>query len=338
MRAQGLFRSILLAGLLTALVTLGIGYRRYQSVMQQPLSPEEESVLVLPKGATLSQLAEKLHARYALEAIWPVKLYARLDPSTTAIKAGEYRIDRNSTFTSLIADMHAGRVIVHSLRFVAGKRFADLIRQLDETPDITHKLTGKTRAEIAYAVGIDGDPEGWFLPQTYHYTRGSSDLELLKRLYSAMRDTLDSAWQNRGGDLPLKSPYQALILASIIEKETGIANERARIAGVFIRRLENGMRLQTDPTVRYGLNTARKTLTHSDLSTDTPYNTYTRMGLPPTPIAMPGKAAIEAALHPQRGNALYFVANGKGGHTFSATYAEHQKAVRAYRRLRNTSP
>lgn len=337
MRTQGLLGSILLAGLLTALVILGTGYRRYQSVMQQPISPEEESVIMLPKGATLSQLAERLHARYVLKAIWPVKLYARLHPSTTAIKAGEYRIDRNSTPTSLIADMHAGRVIVHSLRFVAGKRFADLIRQLGETPEIAHKLTEKTRAEIAHAVGIDGDPEGWFLPQTYYYTRGTSDLELLRRLYSAMRETLDSVWQNRAEDLPLKSPYQALILASIIEKETGIASERARIAGVFIRRLENGMRLQTDPTVRYGLKTMRKTLTRSDLSKDTPYNTYTRMGLPPTPIAMPGKAAIEAALHPQRGNALYFVANGKGGHTFSATYAEHQKAVRAYRRLRNAS-
>lgn len=338
MRWKGLLGRILLAGFLITLALLAAGYRRYHSVMQQPLNPGAESVITLPKGATLSRLATELQARYALGATWPVKLHARLHPSAAAIKAGAYRIGRNTTPASLIADMQAGRVIVHSFRFVAGKTFAELIHQLGETPNIAHTLSGKTRAQIARAIGIDGDPEGWFLPQTYHYTRDTSDLELLERLHLAMRETLDGAWQNRAEDLPLESPYQALILASIIEKETGIANERARIAGVFIRRLETGMRLQTDPAVRYGLKTPRKTLTRGDLENDTPYNTYTRMGLPPTPIAMPGKPAIEAAVHPKHGDALYFVANGKGGHTFSATYAAHLKAVRAYRKRKDKSP
>ncbi len=329
---------MLLAGVLTALAILGAGYWCYQSVMQQPLYAGTETVIRLPKGATLSHVAAELHENYALNTTWPVKLYARLHRCAVPIKAGEYRIGRDTTPASLIADMKAGKIIVRSFRLVAGKTFAELIHQLGDTPYLSHALSGKTRAEIAQAVGIDGELEGWFLPQTYHYTRGTSDLDLLKRLHAAMRDTLDTAWQNRAQNLPLDSPYEALILASIIEKETAIASERPRIAGVFIRRLEKGMRLQTDPSVIYGLETPRNTLTLSDLKNDTPYNTYTRMGLPPTPIAMPGKAALAAALHPDHGKALYFVANGKGGHTFSDTYAEHRKAVRLYRKQRGKSP
>jgi hypothetical protein len=227
-------------------------------------------------------------------------------------------------------DITNGKVVVYNITVVEGKTFKDLRASLVQTAGIEHTLNDKTDAQIATLLGIDGSPEGWFMPETYQFHRGSSDLELLKRMYGEMQRTLEQEWPNRAEGLPLANPYQALILASIIEKETGVASERPQIAGVFVRRLQKDMLLQTDPSVIYGAADYHGDLTRKHLQTDTPYNTYINKGLPPTPIALPGKASIQAALHPADGDSLYFVADGKGGHTFSATYEEHQQAVARY--------
>ena len=205
---------------------------------------------------------------------------------------------------------------------------ADLAQQ----PFLVHTLDGVDDAELMQRLERPGQhPEGWFLPDTYHFPRGTRDIVVLRRALQAMERHLEQNWERRRPDLPLDSPYEALILASIVEKETGIPEERARIAGVFVRRLERGMRLQTDPTVIYGMGDAFDgNIRRRDLRTDTPYNTYTRGGLPPTPIALPSAEAVTAVMHPAAGEALYFVSRGDGSHVFSATLQEHNRAVRRY--------
>lgn len=268
--------------------------------------------------------------RGVIHSDWVLPVYARLNPQAANIKAGDYRIDASASLPSLMNDITNGKVVVYNITVVEGKTFKDLRASLVQTAGIEHTLNDKTDAQIATLLGIDGSPEGWFMPETYQFHRGSSDLELLKRMYGEMQRTLEQEWPNRADGLPLANPYQALILASIIEKETGVASERPQIAGVFVRRLQKDMLLQTDPSVIYGAADYHGDLTRKHLQTDTPYNTYINKGLPPTPIALPGKASIQAALHPADGDSLYFVADGKGGHTFSATYEEHQQAVARY--------
>jgi UPF0755 protein len=215
---------------------------------------------------------------------------------------------------------------------VEGATFADFRRELDQHPAVTHTLTGKSAAEVMTALGHPGEfPEGRFFPDTYRFAAKTKDTEILTLAYNAMQKALETAWQDHTANLPFDTPYQALILASIVEKETGVPTERARVAGVFISRLRKGMRLQTDPAVIYGLGDSYDGTVHSrDLVTDTPYNTYTRAGLPPTPIALPGRDAILAATHPQENGELYFVATGSGGHHFSKTLEEHNEAVKQY--------
>ncbi len=226
----------------------------------------------------------------------------------------------------------AGRVIQYPLTIVEGWTFRQLRQALAAHPQLTQTLAGLSDAEIMARLGRPGaHPEGWFLPDTYHFPKGFTDEAFLRRALTAMEQRLTQVWERRAPDTPLNDPYQALVLASIIEKETGVAAERAEIAGVFARRLRLGMRLQTDPTVIYGLGEAFDgNLRRRDLEADTPYNTYTRPGLPPTPIALPGLAALEAAAQPAAGDALYFVADGQGGHVFSRTLEEHHRAVRRY--------
>lgn len=309
------------------------GYRAYQTTLSQPLIPANNGVISVPRGMTFTALLDKLQAEYGLKATWPGKILIRQYPQLADIKAGDYAVTANMTLEPLLNHIRDGKVLVYHFQLIDGKTFADLMAALDSAPYVKHTLSGKTPSEIAQTLGINGSPEGWFLPQTYDYHRGMTDVEILTRLHQAMQDTLQNAWQQRAPNLPLKTPYDALILASIIEKETAVPEEHTQIAGVFIRRLEKGMRLQTDPTIIYGLNAFGHPLTRKDLATPNPYNSYLNHGLPPTPIAMPSAAAITAALHPAPGNALYFVANGRGGHTFSATYQAHQKAVAAYRKL-----
>ena len=308
----------------------GVFYLQYQKALNAPLVAEGDGIITVKRGDTLATLNRELVQRGVIHSDWVLPVYARLNPQAANIKAGDYRIDASASLPSLINDITNGKVVVYNITVVEGKTFKDLRASLVQTAGIEHTLNDKTDAQIATLLGIDGSPEGWFMPETYQFHRGSSDLELLKRMYGEMQRTLEQEWPNRAEGLPLANPYQALILASIIEKETGVASERPQIAGVFVRRLQKDMLLQTDPSVIYGAADYHGDLTRKHLQTDTPYNTYINKGLPPTPIALPGKASIQAALHPADGDSLYFVADGKGGHTFSATYEEHQQAVARY--------
>ena len=316
--------------ILLAAWAAGVFYLQYQKALNAPLVAEGDGIITVKRGDTLASLNHELVQRGVIHSDWVLPVYARLNPQAANIKAGDYRIDASTSLPSLMNDITNGKVVVYNLTVVEGKTFKDLRASLVQTAGIEHTLNDKTDAQIATLLGIDGSPEGWFMPETYQFHRGSSDLELLKRMYGEMQRTLEQEWPNRADGLPLANPYQALILASIIEKETGVASERPQIAGVFVRRLQKDMLLQTDPSVIYGAADYHGDLTRKHLQTDTPYNTYINKGLPPTPIALPGKASIQAALHPADGDSLYFVADGKGGHTFSATYEEHQQAVARY--------
>ncbi len=316
--------------ILLAAWAAGVFYLQYQKALNAPLVAEGDGIITIKRGDTLASLNRELVQRGVIHSDWVLPVYARLNPQAANIKAGDYRIDASASLPSLMNDITNGKVVVYNITVVEGKTFKDLRASLVQTAGIEHTLNDKTDAQIATLLGIDGSPEGWFMPETYQFHRGSSDLELLKRMYGEMQRTLEQEWPNRADGLPLANPYQALILASIIEKETGVASERPQIAGVFVRRLQKDMLLQTDPSVIYGAADYHGDLTRKHLQTDTPYNTYINKGLPPTPIALPGKASIQAALHPADGDSLYFVADGKGGHTFSATYEEHQQAVARY--------
>ena len=316
--------------ILLAAWAAGVFYLQYQKALNAPLVAEGDGIITIKRGDTLASLNRELVQRGVIHSDWVLPVYARLNPQAANIKAGDYRIDASASLPSLMNDITNGKVVVYNITVVEGKTFKDLRASLVQTAGIEHTLNDKTDAQIATLLGIDGSPEGWFMPETYQFHRGSSDLELLKRMYGEMQRTLEQEWPNRAEGLPLANPYQALILASIIEKETGVASERPQIAGVFVRRLQKDMLLQTDPSVIYGAADYHGDLTRKHLQTDTPYNTYINKGLPPTPIALPGKASIQAALHPADGDSLYFVADGKGGHTFSATYEEHQQAVARY--------
>ena len=316
--------------ILLAAWAAGVFYLQYQKALNAPLVAEGDGIITVKRGDTLASLNRELVQRGVIHSDWVLPVYARLNPQAANIKAGDYRIDASASLPSLMNDITNGKVVVYNITVVEGKTFKDLRASLVQTAGIEHTLNDKTDAQIATLLGIDGSPEGWFMPETYQFHRGSSDLELLKRMYGEMQRTLEQEWPNRAEGLPRANPDQALTLASIIEKETGVASERPQIAGVFVRRLQKDMLLQTDPSVIYGAADYHGDLTRKHLQTDTPYNTYINKGLPPTPIALPGKASIQAALHPADGDSLYFVADGKGGHTFSATYEEHQQAVARY--------
>ena len=261
-------------------------------------------------------------------------LLARWRGVATGIKAGSYSINQGVTPEQLLAKLARGDVTQGELTLVDGWTFRQWRARLDQHPDLKHETQSLTEAEIATRLGIDGGRiEGWLFPDTYLFDKQSSDFELLARAHRAMRKKLDVAWAERDANLPYRNAYEALTMASIVEKETGRSDDRSLIAAVFINRLRKGMLLQTDPTVIYGLDDKFDgNLRKRDLQTDTPYNTYTRTGLPPSPIAMPGSAALQAALHPAASDALYFVARGDGSSQFSRTLDEHNKAVNKYQR------
>ncbi|MEO6687798.1 MAG: endolytic transglycosylase MltG [Dokdonella sp.] len=253
------------------------------------------------------------------------------------LHAGEYALPQGLTPRELLRKMAAGDVVQHRFTIVDGWTFRQLRLALATETGLAQTLPGTSDEDIAKRAGIDdGKAEGWFLPETYSFVKGESDFDVLKRAHASMQKTLDKLWAARAGDTNLDTPYQALILASIVEKETAQPSERPLIAGVFARRLKFHMRLQTDPTVIYGMGESYAgNIRRSDLEADTPYNTYTREGLPPTPIALPGAVAIEAALHPTSGDALYFVARGDGSHEFSPTLDAHNRAVQKFQLHRN---
>ena len=261
-------------------------------------------------------------------------LLARWRGVATTIKAGSYAVNSGITPEQLLAKLARGDMTQGESTLVDGWTFAQWRARLDHHPDLKHETRDLAEAEIAARLGIEGGRiDGWLFPDTYLFDKQSSDLELFARAHRAMRKKLDGAWNERDQGLPYRNPYEALIMASIIEKETGRADDRALVAAVFVNRLRKGMLLQTDPTVIYGLGEKFDgNLRKRDLQADTPYNTYTRSGLPPSPIAMPGAAAINAALHPADNDALYFVARGDGSSQFSRTLDEHNKAVSKYQK------
>lgn len=333
---------------LLALFAGGAGYwawDRWQGFQQDPLAGlEAGDGYVVERGDSFVRVLQKLReagVREGHDLEW--QLLARRLGAAGRLHVGEYALAPGMSARDVLINMRDGRVVRHRFTLVEGWNIRELRAALRATerlrPDSAALDDAALMAELGHA-GVH--PEGRFLPETYFYTRGDSDLDLLRRANQALERALDEAWAARAENLPLRSREEALVLASIVEKETGIAEERPLIAGVFVRRLRLGMRLQTDPTVIYGLGEAFDgNIRRADLQADTPYNTYTRDGLPPTPIAMPGVAALRAATRPAEGDALYFVAvgDGSGRHVFSRTYAEHNAAVREYvRRYRERFP
>ena len=306
----------------------------YKLFADTPLPLNQPLLLEVKPGVTVTGLARELRGHGLLERPRYFTLLARLTDRGRRIKAGEYRLEPGLTPDGLLALLVAGRSVEYSITLVEGWSFRQMVAAIHADELLTHTLLELDEAEIMNRLGRPGEhPEGRFFPDTYRFPRGETDLNLLKRAYRRTEKVLAEEWEKREEGLPLKTPYEALILASIIEKETGQAAERPEIAGVFTRRLRKGMLLQTDPTVIYGMGESFDgNIRRKDLRTDTPYNTYTRKGLPPTPIAMAGREAIHAALHPADGKSLYFVAKGDGSgeHYFSATLKEHNRAVRKY--------
>ncbi|MDH3532346.1 MAG: endolytic transglycosylase MltG [Gammaproteobacteria bacterium] len=312
---------------------IGVGYINHY--LQSPLNVAEPGTTFdIGAGVPFGRVSADLAERGILDRPRLFRAYARWTGQASQVQAGEYLIKPGTTPRQLLDKFSSGEVQLHSFTIIEGWNQWDLLRALHDNPQIEASMTAEDWPALLAELGADTlHPEGLFLPETYRFPRGTSDREVLAQAYDLMQTTLLEEWANRAENLPVSSPYEALVLASIVEKETAIADERARIAGVFTRRLERRMRLQTDPTVIYGIGPGfNGNLTRRDLQTDTPYNTYTRHGLPPTPIALPGNAAIHAALHPAAGDELYFVATGSGDgrHRFSATKEQHDKAVADY--------
>jgi len=308
--------------------------------LHEPLSVDEPTTFEILPGSAFVRVADDLGKAGIIEHPLVFSWYARLVGSAGKVHAGEYQISADSTPAALLEKFVAGDVRLHSFTIVEGWTFRELLAALATDDVIQGDLHHEDWPAIAEALDTDyDDPEGLFLPETYRVPRGTTDLELLRQANALLISVLETEWAARAEDLPLSNAYEALILASIIEKETALASERPKIAGVFVRRLQQNMRLQTDPTVIYGVGEAFDgDLTRQHLRTDTPYNTYTRYGLPPGPIALPGQAAIHAAVNPADGNELFFVATGlaDGSHKFTATREAHEAAVAEYlQRLRN---
>ena len=306
-------------------------YRRF---VDAPLTiPRADMTIDIARGAAYRGIVVQLRSMGVTQASpWYWRALGRELAIENKLHAGEYALTPGLTPRELLRRMAAGEVLQHHFTIVDGWTFKQLRLALAADAGLAQTLPGVSDEDITARLKIEGGrPEGWFLPETYAFIKGDSDFDVLAHSHDAMRKTLDRLWAARAGDVQLESPYQALILASIVEKETGQPGERALIAGVFVRRLRFGMRLQTDPTVIYGMGeTYRGNIRRDDLEADTPYNTYTRDGLPPTPIALPGAQALEATLHPAPGDALYFVARGDGSHEFSATLDEHNRAVQKF--------
>ena len=323
-----------LAGVLVLVASLGTGWvwLKLDRFANSPISLQQARAFDVAPGSGVARIARELAAQGVIDDARAFVWLARWRQQAHRLQAGEYWLQPGLSGEQLLALLVAGKVRQHVFTIVEGWTFRQLRRALAAEPRIRHSLTGLSDAEVMARLGHPGEhPEGRFLPDTYHFPAGTRDVDFLQRAYQAMAEALERLWPQRQPDLPLASPYEALILASIVEKETAVAAERRQIAGVFIRRLRKGMRLQTDPTVIYGLGEDfQGNLRKRDLRRDTPYNTYRRRGLPPTPIALPGLDSLRAVLDPAPGEALYFVAKGDGRHHFSATLEEHNRAVRRY--------
>ncbi|MGW8227519.1 MAG: endolytic transglycosylase MltG [Gammaproteobacteria bacterium] len=300
--------------------------------LDEPMPIEQNQSYELKPGSNFVRVVNELKQAGLISQSRYLRWYGRLTGKARRIKAGEYELTVGLTPRQLLDMMISGKVRQYALTLVEGWNFQQVMDAVHSHPSLEHTLQDLDNVAIMSQLGHpDEHPEGRFLPDTYHFPKGLSDVAFLQRAYEAMAQTLAQEWEERAVGLPLQTPYEALILASIVEKETGLASERQAIAGVFVRRLEKRMRLQTDPTVIYGMGERYNgNIRKQDLLEDTPYNTYRRYGLPPTPIAMPGREAIHATLHPDDSQNIYFVSRGDGSHHFSATLEEHNNAVIKY--------
>jgi len=333
-RVFGRFLVWAVVALVLAVTAAAAGIAWLGEAFETPGPALQVTRVQVPPGQGVRAMLQHLQNAGVLRSGWQTALYLRLHGLHPTLQAGKYDIPAQASPADIIEMIEDGRVVLEQITVVEGARFADFRALLESTPSVRVTLKGRSDAAVMDALGHHGqDPEGAFFPDTYRFADGTSDLDILKLAYASMQRELAAAWSQRAQDLPFDTPQQALILASMVEKETALPDERPHIAGVFINRLRKGMRLQSDPTVIYGLGSRYDGMVHSrDLSRDTPYNTYTRSGLPPTPIALPGRAALMAAVQPLQTDDLYFVAtaDGNGGHHFSATLAEHNQAVKRY--------
>ncbi len=323
------------AGLLLIVLALAVAgwqWRQYRQALDRPLVLREPVALEIKRGESLKSVARRLKRRGILEDHRPLLWWAFEKKAAGDIKVGEYLLEPGMTPKTLLSLLVSGKVRQHRFTIVEGWTVKQALQALQAQSGVKHTLGEVAPGRLLAVLGFPpGHPEGRFFPDTYFFTRGTEDREILRRAYRRMEQVLTEEWRARAQGLPLKGPYQALILASIVEKETGRREEQPKIAGVFVRRLQKGMLLQSDPTVIYGMGeTYQGNIRRRDLRASTPYNTYVRPGLPPTPIALPGRDALHAVLHPAPGKALYFVAKGDGSHVFSATLKEHNRAVYRY--------
>lgn len=304
----------------------------------KPMLAQSTVLYEFKPGSSVVSLSQDLNRRGLIDRDYYLSIWTRITGKARKLKAGEYEITPEMTPNDLLNAMIHARVQQYSITLVEGRSFWQMMNQINQSKHLKHDLGDLDNDKIMAKLGYAGEhPEGRFYPDTYHFPKGMSDIKFLKRAYREMETRLQSAWESRQQQLPYKNSYEALIMASIVEKETALANERTRIAGVFINRLNKNMRLQTDPTVIYGLGEKFDgDIRFRDLRRDTPYNTYTRHGLPPTPIAMPGQGAIDAVMHPDKTRYIYFVARSdqSGSHVFSTTLKDHQKAVNLFQRKR----
>ena len=331
--------------LILLLILGGVGFWGYQKLTEfvhTPVNVTQDQLLTIERGTTGSKLAALLEQEKILEHADLLPWLLKLQPQLNKVKAGTYSLTGVKTLQDLLDMINSGKEAQFSVKFIEGKTFKEWRKNLENAPHLKQTLQGKTDNEImalldipavAKAVYEWNNMDGWLYPDTYNYTPNSTDLELLKRSTTRLQKALDKAWNERDENLPLSDPYQMLILASIVEKETGVAAERPQVASVFINRLRANMKLQTDPTVIYGMGESYTgNIRKKDLETITPYNTYMIEGLPPTPIAMVSESALQAVAHPAKTDFYYFVADGSGGHKFTRNLNEHNKAVQEYLR------
>ncbi len=331
--------------LILLLILSGVGFWGYQKLTEfvhTPVNATQDQLLTIERGTTGSKLAALLEQEKILEHADLLPWLLKLQPQLNKVKAGTYSLTGVKTLQDLLDMINSGKEAQFSVKFIEGKTFKEWRKNLENAPHLKQTLQGKSDKEImalldipavAKAVYEWNNMDGWLYPDTYNYTPNSTDLELLKRSTTRLQKALDKAWNERDENLPLADPYQMLILASIVEKETGVAAERPQVASVFINRLKANMKLQTDPTVIYGMGESYTgNIRKKDLETITPYNTYMIEGLPPTPIAMVSESALQAVAHPAKTDFYYFVADGSGGHKFTRNLNEHNKAVQEYLR------
>ncbi|MBS0877646.1 MULTISPECIES: endolytic transglycosylase MltG [unclassified Tatumella] len=319
---------------------IGGGLWKTRQLAESPLLISQQTIYTLPAGTGRLGLEQQLQQQHIMrDSVW-FSWLLKAEPQLASFKAGTYRLEPGMTVRGLLELLASGKEAQFPVRFIDGQRLSEWLNVLRNAPYLRHELTDDQLSSVAAALKLpEKDPEGWFYPDTYLYTAHMSDISLLTRAHQRMVKLVDQVWESRATDLPYKDKNQLLTMASIIEKETALSDEREKIASVFVNRLRLGMKLQTDPTVIYGMGDLyRGTLTRKDLETPTAYNTYVIPALPPGPIAIPGKASLLAAAHPVTSNYLYFVANGSGGHTFSSTLAAHNRAVQAWRTLQDKAP